>query len=349
MARRIGLRDVATKAGVSVTTVSHVLNNTPKARINTETRQRVREAAQSLGYRADQLARGLRTATSGMIGLLTEEIAATPHAGRIILGAQETARNHNLTMAIINSPLTNDAGERTEDVRMLLDRRVDGIIYATVYHDVVSPPDEMDQVPSVLIGALDRNRRITSVIPDEQTGAVEAVRTLLALGHRRIAFVASAIDVPATRGRQAGYLEAMSEAGLAADPALTASGDSDARGGYAAMNQILDTAPDVTGVFSYNDRMAMGIYRALADRGLDVLKDVSVVGFDDQDPIASGLFPGLTTIALPHYDMGVWAVETLIAEIGGAPSPTSVRLPCRLVARGSTAPAVERRTARPGE
>ena len=337
MGRRVGLRDVADRAGVSVTTVSHVLNEAPFARVNAQTRQRVREAAEALGYRADQLARGLRTKTTGMIGLLTEEIAATPHAGRIILGAQDTAKKHDLTMAIINSPLETDADERAEDVLTLLDRRVDGIIYATVYHDVVSPPEELRSGPAALIGAQDRYGEIPSIIPDERAGAVMAVQALLDNGHRRIAFVASQQDVPATRGRYTGYLSALQEAKVDIDPKLVATGESEAWGGYTAMNQILDSAPDVTAVFSYNDRMAMGVYRALADRGLEVPGDVSVIGFDDQDPIATSLFPGLTTIALPHYDMGVWAVEALVEQIKGKEPPASWRIPCQVITRGSVA------------
>ncbi|MCL2465224.1 MAG: LacI family DNA-binding transcriptional regulator, partial [Micrococcales bacterium] len=312
MAQRVGLRDVAEQAGVSVTTVSHVLNETPRSRVSSGTRRRVREAAAMLGYRADQMARALRTKSSGMIGLLTEEIATTPHAGRIILGAQETARRHDLTMAIINSALTDDASERTEDVQTLLDRRVDGIIYATVYHDVVSPPDELRDCPAVLIGAEDDRHEIPSVIPDERNGAAMAVRTLLRLGHDRIAFVASEIDVPATRGRAIGYEDELAAAGITPDPAWIFAGESEARGGYAAMSHILNAAPDITAVFAYNDRIAIGVYRALADRGLRIPDDVSVVGFDDQDPIPDSLFPGLTTIALPHYDMGAWAVDALV-------------------------------------
>jgi len=338
---RVSLRDVGKLAGVSVTTVSHVLNETPHARVNADTRKRVREAAEALGYRADQMARGLRTKSSGMIGLLTEDIAATPHAGRIILGAQETAKRHNLTMAIINSGVSDDLTDRTEDVLTLLDRRVDGMIYATVYHDVVSPPKELRSVPAVLIGAEDDRKEIPSVIPDEYGGAMTAVRTLVARGHARIAFVASRQDVPATRGRQAGYLAALKEAGIAQDDSLMADGESEAPGGYEAMMRILD-AGSPTAVFSYNDRMAIGVYRALAERGLRVPDDISVVGFDDQPPIPTSLFPPLDTIALPHYDMGAWAVDALVVQMQGQPAPASERLLCRLVTRNSTTDAPAR-------
>ncbi|WP_199423330.1 LacI family DNA-binding transcriptional regulator [Actinotalea solisilvae] len=338
---RVGLKDVAEAAGVSITTVSHVLNETPHVRVSPQTRQRVQDVAARLNYRPNRMARGLRTRSSGMIGLLTEEIATTPHAGRIILGAQEAASRHNLTLAIINSALMADADERREDVNALLDRHVDGIIYATVYHDVVSPPAELRSVPAVLIGARDRAGQVPSVVPDEQQGAHDAVLALAAAGHRRIAFAGNSDDVPATRGRRVGYLTGMAAAGLTVDPDLIADAESEPLGGHESASRLLAAAEPPTAIFCYNDRMAMGVYRALNDRGLRIPEDLSVIGFDDQQPIASGLFPGLTTVALPHYEMGAWAVESLAAQLAGTPTDGGsqpLRLPCPLVTRSSVAP-----------
>jgi len=346
MTRRIGIREVAKEAGVSLTTVSHVLNDNPNARIHPDTRARVKEVAGRLNYQPNPMARGLRTRSTGMIGLLTEEIAATPHAGRIILGAQETASRHNLTLAIINSALQADLDERRNDVLALLDRHVDGIIYATVFHDVVSPPEELREVPAVLIGAADRKGQLASVVPDERRGAADAVRTLLAAGHRRIAFAGDVEGVPATRGRRLGYLDALAEAGIAVDPALMANAESEAWGGYAAASTLLAAGGQPTAIFAYNDRMAMGVYRALAERGLRIPNDVSVIGFDDQNPIAVSLFPGLTTVGLPHYEMGAWAVDALARQLAGdtadgsatdPPAADAVLMPCRLVDRASVA------------
>ncbi|HEY3547701.1 MAG TPA: LacI family DNA-binding transcriptional regulator [Propionicimonas sp.] len=346
MTRRSGIRDVAREAGVSLTTVSHVLNENPTARVNPATRARVREVAERLNYQPNPMARGLRTRSSGMIGLLTEEIAATPHAGRIILGAQEAASRHNLTLAIINSALQADLDERRNDVLALVDRHVDGIIFATVYHDVVSPPEELREVPAVLIGAADRRGELPSVVPDERRGAADAVRALLAAGHRRIAFTGDVENVPATRGRRLGYLDALAEAGIPSDPALIANAESEAWGGYAAASSILSAGGQPTAIFAYNDRMAMGVYRALAERGLRIPTDVSVIGFDDQNPIAVSLFPGLTTVGLPHYEMGAWAVDALARQLAGADTDDSaagavsagpVLMPCRLVDRASVA------------
>lgn len=338
--KHVGIRDVAQAAGVSVTTVSHVLNETPHTRVNPATRDRVQEVAERLNYRPNRLARGLRTRTSGMIGLLTEEIAATPHAGRIILGAQEAASRHNLTLVIINSPLLADADARRGDVRALLDRHVDGILYATVFHDVVHPPRELATVPSVLIGATDHSHELPSVVPDEEGGAHKAVNTLLAAGHRRIGFTSGVEDVPATRGRRLGYGRALRDAGLPVEEGLIVEGASEAWGGYEAGHELLARPDRPTAVFCYNDRMAMGVYRAAAELGLRIPEDVSVVGFDDQDPIAASLYPGLTTIGLPHYEMGAWAVDTLADRLTGTEPTQSeeIKLDCPVVTRASVAP-----------
>lgn len=336
-----GIRDVAAHAGVSQTTVSHVLNATPHTRVSEDTAARVRAAAEELGYRPNRLARGLRTQASDMIGLVTEEIATTPHAGRIILGAQEEASRHNLTLAIINSELNPDPEVDAGQIQAFLDRQVDGIIYATVYHDVIVAPDNLRSRPAALIGARDTAGTIPAVLPDERAGAASVVEMLSKAGHRRIAFAASSEDVPATRGRLLGYLDAMHAAGLPTED-LVASGTADARGGYRATLELLDRAP--TAVFCYNDRMAVGAYRAAGERGLLIPTDLSVVGFDDQAPIPDSLFPTLTTVSLPHYEMGAWAVATLAAQIHGKDEDAvqtedaAVLAPCPIVERESVAP-----------
>ena len=347
--KQVGIRDVAAAAGVSVTTVSHVLNDTPHTRTSDETKARVKEAAARLGYQPNRLARGLRTQASGMIGLVTEEIATTPHAGRIILGAQEEASRRNLTLAIINARLNTSPEVEASQVQAFLDRQVDGVIFATVYHDEVVAPDELHAVPAVLIGARDRESGIPSVLPDERAGAASVVDLLVRAGHRRIAFAATSVDVPATRGRLQGYRDGMVAAGLDPD-AFVVEAESEAAGGYEATMRLLDhgmpPSERPTAVFCYNDRMAMGAYRAVAELGLSIPADVSVVGFDDQDPIAASLHPGLTTVALPHYEMGEWAVETLAAILDGhdehrllGAHPTL--LTCPIVERGSVAPAAQ--------
>jgi LacI family transcriptional regulator len=329
-------------AGVSVTTVSHVLNDTPHTRVSEETRARVRSAAKKLRYGPNRAAQSLRTNRSGLLGLLSEEIATTPHAGRIILGAQNAAREHDLTLVIINTERESSGDSHRDDVQALIDRQVDAILYATMYHRTVSLPPNLQGLPTVLIDSTDRAGIVPAVVPDEVGGAIAAVTHLVGAGHARIGFLNNDDDVPATHGRFAGYRHVLDEHGIAFDETLVASAPSETLPGYELAREMLSRTDRPTALFCYNDRMAMGAYRAAMELGLSIPKDLSIVGFDNQELIAANLFPGLTTVALPHYEMGVWAVETLVRLLGGevqhellADKPTL--LDCPLVVRDSVA------------
>lgn len=340
--KNIGIKDVAVAAGVSVTTVSHVLNDVAYARVSPKTRDIVKETAARLGYGPNRLARALRTQHTGMLGLISEEIATTPHAGRIILGADEAARARGYNLMIINISSTASPESREADVEALLERQVDGILYATMYHREVTLPAGLKRVPAVLVDADSLSGPFTSVVPDEEGGARAAVQSLLDAGHTRIGFLNNTDDVPATRDRLRGFRETLSNAGLDGDGAPVESELSEAEGGYVAGRRMLQGPDRPTGLFCYNDRMAMGAYRAAAELGLRIPEDLSVVGFDDQELIAANLYPGLTTVALPHYEMGAWAAESLIDAIEGKTDLTLLSshptiLDCPLVVRGSIA------------
>ncbi|MEU0069464.1 LacI family DNA-binding transcriptional regulator [Streptomyces sp. NPDC006332] len=337
--RRIGIKDVAAAAGVSVTTVSHILNEVEGARIHPETRDRVLKAADELGYRPNGLARGLRLRRSGTVGFVSDEIATTPFAGRLILGAQEEAARHGLVLLLVNTGGSHDLERRGID--LLLERQVEGVLYAAMYHRQVELPQQLRQVPTVILDAQSTGADVPSVVPDERQGGHTAVRELIAHGHRRIGFATNVDDIPATRGRLAGYRAALLEAGLPWDPSLVVAGASDARGGYDVALDLLDRPDRPTALFCFNDRMAMGAYRAADDLGLSIPGEVSVVGFDNQELICEGVYPALTTVALPHYEMGVRAVRLLLGLIepptGAAASAEQETLPCPLVARASVA------------
>jgi LacI family transcriptional regulator len=212
-----------------------------------------------------------------------------------------------------------------------------------MFHRVIDVPANAAEIATVLIDAQDRGGAHPSVVPDEVGGAEVAVRHLVAAGHRRIGFVTNDDDVPATHGRLEGYRTVLAEAGIAFDPGLVEARPSETMGGYEAASVLLDRPDPPSAIFAYNDRMAMGVYRAAQERGLTIPGDLSVVGFDNQELIAANLFPALTTVALPHYEMGKWAVETLVGLIDGRAEhrlltghPTL--LPCPLVERASVAP-----------
>ncbi|WP_087873466.1 LacI family DNA-binding transcriptional regulator [Arthrobacter globiformis] len=343
--KNIGIKDVAVAAGVSVTTVSHVLNEVSYARVRPETRDKVRAVAEQLGYGPNRLAQALRTQRTGMLGLVSEDIATTPHAGRIILGADEAAKARGYNLMIINTSGSASLESRQADVEALLERRVDGILYATMYHRDVELPANLGSVPSVLVDSVATGGNITAVIPDEEGGARAAVGALLEAGHTRVGFINNTDDVPATRQRLQAFRATLAEAGLDGDAAPVESEVSEVQGGYEAARRILareGRADMPTALFCYNDRMAMGAYRAAAELGLNIPADLSIVGFDDQELIAANLHPGLTTVALPHYEMGAWATEHLIDAVEGKTDLTLMALHptilgCPLVRRDSIA------------
>lgn len=340
--KAVGIKDVAREAGVSVTTVSHVLNNVEHTRTSEETRRRIENTAARLGYRPNRIARSLRTQRTEMIGILSEDIATTPHAGRILVGVQDAARAAGLTVVLVNS--SQDASQVESDLGALLRQQVDGILYATMYHREIRVPTRLKDVATVLIDAEDVSGQKSGVVPDERQGARLAVDELIAHGHRRIGFITNTDDVPATRLRLLGYKDALQSARIPFDPNLVEAQPSETSGGYEAARRLLQREERPTAIFCYNDRMAMGAYRAAAERGIRIPTDLSVVGFDNQEYVADGLYPALTTVALPHYEMGRWAMERLVKLLTSdsqddtkADVPTTEVLACPLVRRDSVA------------
>lgn len=338
--RKVGIRDVAEAAGVSVTTVSHILNDLAEKRISQDTRKRVREAAQQLGYSPNGLARGLRTQRSGMIGLISDQIATTPHAGKIILGAQEAVHQHGGLLVVMDTGGAPEVEERA--ARLLLRQQVDGVLFAAMYHRRVSVPAVLNGVPLVLLDALSDDASLPSVVPDEVAGGRAATEELLACGHRRIAFINDSDDIPARHGRLQGFLERLREAGIDESQVPIIDVVPSAQAGRAAALTLLNAPNRPTGIFAFNDAIAMGVYQAAAEVGLRIPADLSVVGYDDMQLISEELHPGLTTVALPHYEMGAWAAEQLYDRINAPASTPPVALHQRLegpvVRRSSVAP-----------
>lgn len=336
--RSATIKDVAALAQCSVTTVSHVLNDTPGTRVKESTRERVRAAARELAYSPNLLARGVRQNRTNTLGFVSDAVGTTPYAVRIILGAQHAAAEAGYLLMLMNAGLNPDL--TTREIKSLLDRRVDGVLYAADYHRVVTVPPNLLGIPAVLLNSRTVDRRVNSVVPDEFGGTLAAVRELTASGHRNIGYLTSANDIPATRLRMDGYRQALKEAQIRFRPELVASQPSTTPGGYRAASDLLDRSNRPTALFCFNDRMAMGAYNAAAKRGLQIPLNLSIVGFDNQEDIADGLMPPLTTAALPHYDMGYWGVNTLLEIINtpGGRTPQQVTLACPLIRRASVGP-----------
>lgn len=326
--------DVARLAGVSPTTVSFVLNNVSGSGISERTSSRVKASAHELHYRPNATAKLLRTNRSHTIGFVTDEIASTPFAGDIIKGAQAAAWEDGKTLVIVDTGKNRKIEESA--VEMMLERRVEGIIYAAMYHRAVEPPTNCREVPVVLLDCYSEDGSWASVVPDEVSGGRTATEVLLDKGHERVGFINLRPGVPAAIGRLEGYKQALEARGLAFDSSLVGYGDGTANAGYEIAAALLRASDPPTAIFCGNDQMAMGAYEALKEIGLRVPEDVAVVGFDNLDLIAAQLRPPLSTVALPHYEMGRWAVEYLIeqAEHERIP-PVQHTIGCPYIERGS--------------
>jgi LacI family transcriptional regulator, galactose operon repressor len=329
------MNDVARLAGVSQTTVSFILNKTPNISIPEETRERVLAAVEKLGYRPNALAQGLRMQRSNIIGFIIDEIAITPHAGKTIEGAQDVAWENDQILVLVNTKSNRQIEEAA--VEMLLERQVEGVLYATMYHRRVRVPDALREVPTVLLDCFVEDGSFSSAVPDEFNGGRTATEYLLKKGHRRIGYLNNTDPIPATFGRFEGYKAALAAYEIPYDERLVCAEQSDSGGGYRGALQLMQQPNPPSALFCFNDRMAMGAYDALRKLNLRIPEDVAVMGFDNQELIAAYLFPPLTTMELPHYQMGAWAVNYLLKMIEnpGEAAPVQEKIECRLVERGS--------------
>lgn len=330
--RRVRMEDVAIAAGVSKTTVSRVLGGI-EGGIPAETQQRVADLAEAMGYRPNMLASALRKQTSETIGFVSDVIASTPNAGAMIQGAQDAAWALGKLLLLTNTGGVLEVERKA--IETMHQRQVDGIVYATMYHQARAVPAGLDDMPCVLLDVRDRDSGLSSVAPDESAGAARAVRYLAELGHRRIGFVNSSRDIPAAHERLTGFREELVRQGLPLDDQLIAYGIDEFTDGITAAGRLLDVAEPPTALFCFNDRIAAGAIRAAHLRGLRVPTDLSVVGFDNQELVALLTDPPLTTFQLPHYEMGQWAVQQLLREAESSSSRVQHRIPFQLVERDS--------------
>lgn len=326
----VTMRDVARLAGVSVATVSHVINDKPGARIGDAARERVRLAVEQLGYRPNAFAKSLVQGHSRFIGLVADAIATTPFAGQIIHGAQDEAWKHGYVLLVANTE--GNAEAEASAIAMMLEHQVRGILYSTWFHRRVAVPAALRETDVVLVDCYAEGESMPAVVPDERQGGRAATQMLIDAGHDRIALINTTTPSPAHEGRLAGYYDALAASGIAADPALVIDALPEQEGGYDVVSQLVATG--ATAVFCHNDRVAMGLYDGLRAVGLKVPEDMAVVGFDNQEVIAAHMRPPLTTVALPHYEMGAAGVRALLG-IGQMPEDLLLLVECPTVPRSS--------------
>lgn len=334
-------RDVARLAGVSHTAVSFVFNGRAAGNLSSSTQERIRRAAAQLDYRPDPLARGLRRSRTAVIGLVTDEIASSPFAGRLLRGAMETAWDSEHLILTVDSG--GDPDKEDAAVAELLGRRVDGIIYAAMSLRRVRVPDGLHRIHSVLANCLPEDGSLPAVIPAERAGGRTAAKLLLEHGHRRLAMIGGQDDI-ATAERLRGFRDVLRPEGITVPRGWVLRVGAEIASGYEGALRILDGARSErrpTGIFCYNDRVAAGVLHAATRLGIPVPDKLSVVGYDDQEHMAAFLTPPLTTVALPHRAMGEAAARLLLQSIesGCTPPPTTQRIACPTISRASVGPA----------
>lgn len=335
--KRVTMTDVAQLAGCSQSTVSVVLNGTPGIKISRETRRRVADAVEALGYR-HQKSLPRRGTGIRQIAMIYDQIATSPEPIVSIDGAREAAWKTGHVVAAFQTYSDADMESRTIDVA--LRNRADAIIYATVMTRQVEVPAILQDagVPVVLLNCFSADRHFPSVVPGEVAGGHRATRALLAAGHRRIAHITGEMWMDAARDRLKGYREALATADIAYDPDLVVEGNWQPSAGYEATRTFMALPRPPTAIFCSNDRMALGCYEALKELGLDIPADVSVIGYDD-DEVARHLSPQLTTLVLPHRGMGGWAVEKALSMADVHRDKYHVvKLECPLIERDSVGP-----------
>jgi LacI family transcriptional regulator len=334
---RVALRDVAAAANVHLSTASRALNAGTKSRVNSLTAARVLEAAQQVGYRPNSLARSLRTSRSFTVGMVIPDLT-NPLFPPIVKGIEDRLSQDGYTLVLAN---TNYDLEREETVvRAMVSQQVEGLLLATARREY--PLVQMlldDGVKVVLVNRTMDDAPVASVTGDEYHGIGLAVRHLASLGHERIAYVGGDPDASTGLMRYQAFIAWMRGEGLSLDPDLVAQAERfHEEPGAAAFAELLDRGAQFTAVVAANDRLALGCYDVINERGLRVPDDISVIGYNDM-LFTDKFAPPLTTVRVPHDQIGVKAAQLLLEAIhdGDAP-PMSVRLTPTLVVRESTAP-----------
>jgi LacI family transcriptional regulator len=329
------IKDVALAASVSPATVSLVLNDVSDSRIPEHTAQRVRAAAHALGYAPNSLARGLRRRRSDTIALISDDVASTPFSVRMIEAVHEVAHDNGLLLFLIHTG--GDPEEEAAAATTLRRQQVDGVLYASMHHRIVDLPPALG-ARTVLLDARTTKASFPAVVPDERAGAYAAVTELVEHGHRRIGFIDDFYASEASRLRLLGYRDALKAAGIRYERRLVVYAEPGLKSSAQAAVRLYEEA-GFTGLFCFNDRVAVGAGQGLRAHGLAVPRDVSIVGFDDQDFVAAYAEPPLTTVALPHFQMGLWAARTLIDLVNGeVVAPKTHLMECTLVRRDSVGP-----------
>lgn len=331
------IKEVAQRAGVSIRTVSRVLNNHPH--VANTTRERVLSVIEELDFRPSAAARYMRTGQSQLIGFLTDELAQNVFTYDLIIGAQQAAWEHEKLLFLLDTG--NDLQVEARAINIMRDHQVEGIIYATMYHREINRAQFPEDIPTILVNCFADDRSLPSIVPDEIGGGRLATETLLEHGHRRIGFVNVAAREPAPLGRLQGYRQALANYSIPFDEALVHFIEEPferlATSTYDCVLSLLQMNNPPTAIFCFNDMMAMGAYDAVRKSDLRIPEDVAIIGFDNVEILAAQIHPPLTTIELPNFEMGQLAVRMLLAggDVTQGEQPVQHMIECPLIVRRS--------------
>ncbi|MBD8526814.1 LacI family DNA-binding transcriptional regulator [Pseudomarimonas arenosa] len=334
MAPRVRIEDVAEAAGVSMKTVSRVLNCEPNVR--EQTRDRVMQAVEALNYSPHMFARSLAGNRTYLIALLYNNPSANYMMG-VISGVLAGCETQQYNMLLCPAELEDDRLLR--GVESLVARsQPDGVILTPPLTDSPALLERLKQLDIPYASISPRNQQdCICVAMDEPLAAQEMVRHLVQLGHRRIAHIIGHPAHGASDWRLQGYRRGLEEAGIAVDPELAVPGEFSFESGVAAARTLLDLPTPPTAIFAANDDMAAGVIQVALQRGLRIPQDLSVCGFDDT-PMSEQVFPSMTTIHQPTDEMGRLATIALLSSLRHSEPPASLRVPHTLRLRQSSGP-----------
>ena len=326
------INDVARRAGVSVVTVSRVLNGA--THVNPATRASVERAIAELSYVPNVVARSLRSKRTRTLGLLVPDIT-NAFWTTLARGVEDSAQGRGYSVFLCNTD--ENPAKQQHYLRAVLSQRVDGVIIAPYDSDADNlVPLRSKNVPCVVVDRRVRGWEVDTVCADSVAGARALTQHLISLGHRRIAILSGPAHTSTAEDRVVGYCMALSEANIPLDSRLIRRGEFRALSGERLTHQLLDEGLEVSAIFAANNAMARGVMDALEKRGLRIPEDIALVCFDDFSDLSS-VFPFLTVVAQPAYDMGTNAAQLLFSHLDNeaAWQPRQVVLPTRLIVRYS--------------
>lgn len=311
------IKEIAKASGVSVATVSNIINE--KGKVSEETRIRVQKVIEEMNYTPNSVAKNLKTKNSRCIGVIAEDMTvfALPD---IIDGITEYCEKEDYQILLVNLRLykkfedtyyqSDRYGEIVQkEIKKLLAKQVEGIIYVAAHERLINVLPQQLPVPMVVAYSYTNQKSIPSVMVSDEQGARELVKYLISMGHRKIGVIAGKKDSMHTRSRLEGYQRALFEGNVLYDPDLVVYGDWERSSGYRNTDYLLEK--NVTAIFCMNDFMAGGAYDRLDERNKKVGKDIAVVGYDNRE-MACYEKPPLTTMGLPLHDIGYRASEIII-------------------------------------